>query len=145
MQISNKAGIERRGEREDVASVAGKCHYASPRLELYGSVRMLTASGGSIGLENATGGGGCSQNAAIVCVSDRRLKENIARIGTHPLGIGLYLFDFREQYKAQMGQGRQFGVMADEAEKVLPQAVVHHADGYKMVDYRMLGIQRPTH
>ncbi len=36
--------------------------------------------------------------------------------------------------------GRQFGVMADEVEAVLPQAVVMHPDGYKRVDYALLGI-----
>ena len=30
--------------------------------------------------------------------------------------------------------------MADEVETVLPQAVVMHPDGYKMVDYALLGI-----
>ena len=30
--------------------------------------------------------------------------------------------------------------MADEVEAVLPQAVVMHPDGYKMVDYALLGI-----
>ena len=30
--------------------------------------------------------------------------------------------------------------MADEVELVLPQAVVMHPDGYKMVDYALLGI-----
>ena len=30
--------------------------------------------------------------------------------------------------------------MADEVEAVLPQAVVMHPDGYKRVDYALLGI-----
>jgi hypothetical protein len=29
--------------------------------------------------------------------------------------------------------------MADEVEQVLPQAVVEHESGFKMVDYSMLG------
>jgi hypothetical protein len=74
--------------------------------------------------------------------SDSRIKENIAKIGTHPLGIGLYLFDYKSQYREQYGFGRQLGVMADEVESVLPAAVMVHADGHKMVDYAMLGIGR---
>jgi len=62
--------------------------------------------------------------------SDRRLKSNITRIGTHPLGIGLYEYDI-------FGT-RQRGVMADEVEQVLPEAVSTHESGFKMVNYGML-------
>jgi hypothetical protein len=72
--------------------------------------------------------------------SDRALKENIVRIGTHPAGFGLYLFDYKPKCRETAGYGRQFGVMADEVEAVLPQAVVMHPNGYKMVDYALLGI-----
>ena len=74
--------------------------------------------------------------------SDRSIKENIVRIGDHPLGIGLYLFEFKVRFRATWGHGRQFGVMADEVETVMPAAVSNHPDGYKMVDYAMLGISR---
>lgn len=35
--------------------------------------------------------------------------------------------------------------MADEVEKVMSEAVSVHSDGYKMVDYAMLGISRNLH
>ncbi|HUS97949.1 MAG TPA: tail fiber domain-containing protein, partial [Hyphomicrobiaceae bacterium] len=76
------------------------------------------------------------------CLSDRNAKENITRVGTHSLGIGLYLFDYKFAYRLTWGYARQFGVMADEVEKVLPEAVCTQPDGYKMVDYAMLGIDR---
>lgn len=63
-------------------------------------------------------------------LSDRRLKSNIERIGTHKLGIGLYEYDI-------LGE-RQRGVMADEVEKVMPEAVLMHPSGYKMVNYSLL-------
>jgi hypothetical protein len=75
--------------------------------------------------------------------SGRAVKENIVRVGTHPLGIGLYLFDYKPAYREQSGFGRQFGVMADDVEAVLPQAVVMHPDGFKRVDYGLLGIAFP--
>jgi hypothetical protein len=59
--------------------------------------------------------------------SDRRLKSNIERVGTHRLGIGIYEYDI-------FGE-RQRGVMADEVEKVMPEAVINHASGFKMVNY----------
>lgn len=68
--------------------------------------------------------------AAFTAFSDRRLKSNIVRTGTHPLGIGLYEYDI-------FGE-RQRGVMADEVEAVLPSAVSTHPSGFKMVDYSQL-------
>jgi hypothetical protein len=68
--------------------------------------------------------------AAPLMFSDRKLKSNIERIGTHKLGIGLYEYDI-------FGE-RQQGVMADEAEKVMPEAVLMHPSGYKMVNYGLL-------
>lgn len=68
--------------------------------------------------------------APLVFPSDRRLKSNIDRIGTHKLGIGIYEYDI-------FGE-RQQGVMADEAEKVMPKAVLMHPSGYKMVNYGLL-------
>jgi len=68
--------------------------------------------------------------AGTLMASDRRLKSNIKRIGTHKLGIGLYEYD--------IFGGRQQGVMADEVEKVMPEAVLMHPSGYKMVNYSLL-------
>jgi hypothetical protein len=59
--------------------------------------------------------------------SDRRLKSNIVRIGTHPLGIGWYEYDISGM--------RQQGVMADEVATVRPEAVMTMANGYQAVDY----------
>ena len=67
--------------------------------------------------------------AGILAVSDRRLKSNIKRIGTHPLGIGIYEYDL-------FGK-REVGVMADEVEKVKPEAVGEFV-GFKGVNYGML-------
>jgi len=87
------------------------------------------------------GNNGCTaniNNMGRITLSARSFKENITRIGTHPLGIGLYLFDYKPEYRERWGHGRQFGVMADEVEAVLPEAVCVHPDGYKMVNYGML-------
>ncbi len=77
--------------------------------------------------------------------SDRDIKQNIVRIGEHPLGVGLYLFDYKREYRDMWGHGRQFGVMAQEVETVMPKAVSVHPDGYLVVDHVMLGILRTLH
>ncbi len=111
--------------------------YTKPVLTTYGSVSELTM--GTAG-SNTDGFGG---NQPLV-PSDPRAKENIARIGQHPLGIGLYLFDYKPEFREQWGTQRQFGVMADEVETVLPAAVTTHTDGYKRVNYGLLGINRSS-
>jgi hypothetical protein len=113
-----------------------KKSYAAPRLVRYGNVRALTQAG--------TGGSaeGAMMTNVMRKASSRTVKENVVRIGDHPLGIGLYLFDFIPAYREQYGYERQFGIMADEVEAVMPEAVSMHPDGYEMVDYAMLGITR---
>ena len=94
-------------------------------MDQYG-IQSSNVNAQNAGLYNLMGTAGM----AAMKFSDRRLKSNIDRIGTHPLGIGVYeynIFDRRER-----------GVMADEVEAVMPEAVVLHPSGYKMVDYGML-------
>ena len=112
--------------------------YKRPSLREYGSVKSLTAGGNSLTNESGAGGGTERRPTG----SDRSIKENIVQIGVHPLGIGLYLFDYKLEYREAGDHGRQFGVMADEVQAVRPEAVSMHPDGYKMVNYAMLGISR---
>ncbi len=87
---------------------------------------------GLFGLGSAgIGAYGAMKAAPLVAASDRRLKSNIRRIGEHPLGIGIYEYEI-------FGE-RDVGVMADEVEQVMPEAVVVHPSGFKMVNYSMLG------
>jgi hypothetical protein len=61
--------------------------------------------------------------------SDRRLKRNIQRIGTYECGAGKYRFTY------VWGGPEHIGTMADEVEKIMPDAVKYDADGFAMVDY----------
>ncbi len=119
-----------------------KLVYVAPTLVCYGRVGELTKSGCSNGNE---AGGPVQKTPKVSTCSDPCAKENIVRISTHPFGIGLYLFDYKPEFQAEWGHGRQFGVMADEVEAVMPQAVRVHANGYKMVDYAMLGVEHSVH
>lgn len=70
-----------------------------------------------------------------VAVSDRRLKEDVVRVGTNPLGLGVY----RWRYKGLDGVWE--GVMADEVEVLHPGAIRALPMGYKAVDYGCLGLE----
>jgi hypothetical protein len=118
--------------------------YTSPSLVIYGAVRNLTQSGTGMNTETKFINF-CIPSTTRKPCSERRVKENIVRIGDHPLGFGLYLFDYRPEHRAQCGRGRQFGVMIDEVERVIPEAVSMHPDGYKRVDHSLLGIYQHRH
>jgi len=72
--------------------------------------------------------------------SDIRMKENIELIGYTENGLNVYDFNYKPEYKDIAGHGRFRGVMAQEVEKVIPYAVITLNDGYKMVDYSLLGV-----
>lgn len=111
--------------------------YEAPKLTVYGSVKHQTH--GAVSRTNDSGG---SQSGNPPQGSDRRLKQDIVQVGRHPQGFGLYLFDYKPEFRELHGHGRQFGVMADEVEQVVPEAVVVAEDGYQRVDYSHLGIAR---
>jgi Chaperone of endosialidase len=112
--------------------------YTPPTLSLFGRVAALT-QGGSVVCSND--GTVCSGGIGNMSrTSDRRLKQDIVRVGEHPSGFGLYLFRYKPAYRDRCGHARPFGVMADEVERVMPEAVVMHPEGYGMVCYPMLGI-----
>jgi len=138
--VTVKRVVSRRIAANDIAGTAGsapKSAYASPTLLTYGSVGGLTR-----GFSGTVADFFMIANPRMGMFSDRTLKENITRIGTHPLGFGLYLFDFRPGAGDCCGSGRQFGVMADEVEPLVPWAVFRGPDGLRMVDYALLGIKR---
>lgn len=82
-------------------------------------------------------GGSLLGNTALF--SDRRLKQDIERVGTYYNGLPQYEF----AYKHDPTQ-RYRGVMADEAEAFMPEAVFTGLDGYQRVDYAKLGIEMET-
>ena len=109
--------------------------YAPVALTVYGSVRELT--GGSTG--NASDAGTTRRTEGSG--SDRAYKENIVQVDRHPAGFGLYLFDYKAHLRGDLGHGRRFGVMADEVEQIIPEAVFRDSDGYRKVNYALLGIK----
>ena len=74
--------------------------------------------------------------SAITKYSDEHLKTDIKRIGTHDLGMGIYTYHYKDGYN--LPTGLQVGVMAQEVEKVIPEAVIVTYSGFKAVNYAML-------
>lgn len=94
------------------------------------------AMGGLFGLGGTLGSAGISAMKAaptVMMFSDRRLKSDIVPVGRLPNGLALYdytIFGRRER-----------GVMADEVEQLMPEAVsIDPVSGFKMVDYARLGV-----
>lgn len=67
--------------------------------------------------------------------SDIRLKHGIALLGHLANGLGFYRFSYHGSDKAYVG------VMAQEVEAVMPDAVVRGSDGYLRVFYDRLGLR----
>ena len=66
--------------------------------------------------------------------SDRRLKENIKKIGESLSGLGIYRFNY-------IGQAKKYiGAMADEVIKVVPEAAILGADGFYRVNYDLIDV-----
>jgi len=134
---STVSGVSVGRNRED--SVRGKREYSRPTLVVYGSVREFTK--GATGSFTDNGHSTPTRRGS----SDPILKENITRVGDHPLGFGLYIFEYKPEFRPACGHGRHFGVMADEVERIVPEAVSVHPNGYRQVDYALLGVFPARH
>lgn len=89
------------------------------------------AMGGMFGTAGTLGAAAMKYGPTMMAMSDRRLKTDVVRIGTTPEGLPFYEYTI-------FGK-RARGVMADEAEQLVPGAVVTHPSGFKMVDYSRVG------
>lgn len=121
------------------ANVPLQAQVAGP--DLLGATQSnYNAQLGAVNAQNAASGnfmGGLMNAGATIAASDINLKENIKRIGTHDLGIGIYSYNYKDGY--DLPENMQIGVMAQEVETVMPEAVVIMPNGFKAVNYSMLG------
>ena len=92
-------------------------------------------SASGLGSMIGTLGVGAMKYGPALMASDERLKFNIKKVGQLDNGINLYTYEFKPEFKDELGHGMQFGVLAQEVEKVIPQAVSEWRDGYKKVNY----------
>ena len=66
--------------------------------------------------------------------SDKTLKENIIKVGQSPSGFNIYEFNYLWSPK------RFRGVIAQEVQKIKPQAVLSNIFGHLLVDYSKLDV-----
>ena len=78
--------------------------------------------------------------AAPFFSSDKRLKNKIKLVGRLANGIKLYKWEWTEKGKEIVGNQVEFGVIAQEVEKIMPEAVTRGSDGYLRVNYSMLEV-----
>ena len=66
-------------------------------------------------------------------LADRRARTEIKKVGELDNGLLIYGFKYRGSARTQ------FGVMADDVEKVMPEAVTE-IDGLKFIDLDLVGL-----
>lgn len=85
------------------------------------------------------GGGGGGFRGGGGRRSDITLKHSIVQLGYLANGLGYYRFSYLGGTKAYVG------VMAQEVERVIPEAVKRGSDGYLRVYYYKLGLKLRTY
>ena len=122
------------GRAAAAASARGRSSMASmPR----GGGAALARGGG--GFRGGGGGGGGRGGGGGGRRSDIALKHDIVLLGHLSNGLGYYRFSYIGSDKAYVG------VMAQEVEKVMPDAVTRGSDGYLRVYYDKLGLTFRTY
>lgn len=108
---------------------------------LYQSLAPTNASGSNLGAFSTIAGllgGGGSANAnnnpfgSPANPSDIRFKKNISFIGRTAKGIPIYEFNYKWDNEIHVG------VLAQQVEAIIPEAVVTNEQGFKFVHYDMV-------
>lgn len=92
-----------------------------------------SSGGHHVGRGGRRSGGGKARRK-----SDIRLKHDIVMLGHLDNGLGFYRFSYNGSDKAYVG------VMAQEVQTVMPDAVSRGRDGYLLVNYDRLGLRMET-
>jgi hypothetical protein len=101
----------------------------------------LAASAGQYGKQNSSKGKAGIGDIGLkigqaALMSDSRLKENIDKVGMDAsTGLGIY------EYNYKGSPTRYSGVMAEEVEQLVPEALGPEVNGYKSVNYNLLPVE----
>ena len=113
------------------------------------TVRMTILANGNVGVNDITPSekleiNGNAKATDFLLASDRRLKKNIKPLDTLEkiLQLEVVSFEWREN-KINKGKGRKgkdFGLIAQDVEKIIPEIVSTGSDDYKSIGYSRLGV-----
>jgi hypothetical protein len=125
------------GQAQQPGQTAGVQGLTQASQTQYGATQAANAAnaqfwGGLISAAGTAAGGAAK--------SDIRTKENIKVIGKLNNGLNVYSFEYKKEFKDSeyAGHGEFIGVMAQEVEKIIPDAVFTGKDGYKVVNYSLI-------
>jgi len=125
------------GRAANMQSARGQASFASSGVSRAGfsGGGGRSFSGGGGGFRGGGGGfrGGGGRR------SDIALKHDVVLLGHLDNGLGFYRFSYNGSEKAYVG------VIAQEVQTVVPEAVRRGEDGYLRVDYRQLGLKFQTY
>ena len=84
--------------------------------------------------------GTATYDGSVGAFSDIRTKENIELVGYLSNGLPVYDYDYKPEFKDHelAGHGRFRGVMAQDVQKVIPEAIITMPDGYMAVNYNLI-------
>jgi hypothetical protein len=120
------------GKAANIQAARGRQSFASA------GISRANLGGGGGGFRGGGGGGGF-RGGGGGRRSDLRLKQDVVLLGYLGNGLGYYRFSYLGGQKAYVG------VMAQEVEGVMPEAVTHGRDGYLRVHYEKLGLTFRTY
>lgn len=101
----------------------------NPWWSVLGGAGNMASQGGAFMAGAGSGGGGAA------ATSDRRLKQNIVKVGKSPSGINIYEFEYRKNPKHRFR-----GVIAQELLDNFPKAVIKDDEGMLSVDYSLIDV-----
>lgn len=136
--VGNIGGLSTASNQAAQTSMGGWGQVGTLGVQKYNADVGLYAAQQKAESESAGGLGsaiGSLGSAYIMRGSDIRIKQDIAQVGRLDNGFPLYSFQYKPEFRDECGHGFHIGVMAQDIEQVIPDAVSVHADGYKMVDY----------
>lgn len=91
-----------------------------------------------VGNANSMMGGLMNLGGMYLRGSDLGIKQDVKKLHDDPRGFGVYEFFYKPEHRDTWGHGLHVGVIAQEVQRVKPEAVHRHPAGYLMVDYGAL-------
>lgn len=123
------------GNQGDIRSAATMARQNINNQALSGGLNMLGGGlfgSGLLGGAGVAGGGLAGAGLGALMFSDARLKDDLGRVGETDDGIPIHRWRYKGDEQVHIGP------MAQDVEKVKPNAVLTHSSGYKILNMEAL-------